>query len=299
MSNNRDKWVMMSRIRNEARWIVRNLERTFQVVSTVVLWDDGSDDDTEAQVLKAVTGRERNLETFGDAVETAWGWIHSWRLGDGSACELHYIHSPFRPAVRPKQSVSEIRDKNALWEYVKAKVPFEFVLCLDGDEMLSQAAVRAFPELTTALHTGAADMVHIPFVYLWDREDQQRVDGIYGVGPDGLPRLRFPRAFSVRRVTEQQLFDMRFAWEGTKGGFHCGSVPRESFHPAPDDLRSATWRAPIIHFGYLHDADRRKKWEFYNQIDPNNEFEGRYMHIIGEPNQHAPGPVQLVPYEDV
>lgn len=287
MSNDRDKWVMMARIRNEARWIERNLERTFQVCRTAVLWDDGSDDETEVE-CSDFSGRH------GVYSAAPWGWVREF---GGNV--LHFIHSPFRPAVRHKQNVSEIRDKNALWEYVKARVEFSHVLCLDGDEMLSLDAVRNFHQLTEALDSGRADMVHIPFVYLWDREDLQRVDGIYGLGPDGIPRLRFPRAFSINRITEDQLFDMRFAWEGTRGGFHCGSVPRESFHPAPDDVRIATLSRPIIHFGYLYDEDRRKKVAFYRSIDPDDQFEGNYNHCIGEPDQHAPGPVQLVPYEDV
>jgi hypothetical protein len=55
---------------------------------------------------------------------------------------------------------------------------------------------------------------------------------------------------------------------------------------------------PVVHFGYLDEAERQRKYVFYNKIDPGNQVEGEYRHIIGEPDVHAPGPVELVAYKD-
>lgn len=292
MSETRDSVIMMARVRNEERWIARNLERTFQVAKTVVLWDDGSTDNTFGHALHAA------FPVFGtgvDPLEPGTVEVHSSKYR-----ELHYLRSPFRPAVNEMFEVSEIRDKNMLWEYVKAQVKFKHVLCVDGDEMLSLEAIRHFDEAIAQLESGS-DMIALPFVYLWNNEQTRRVDGIYGYLPDGLQRLRFPRLFSVQRVDPYDLYEMRFAWMGHRqgrkvlGGFHCGSVPQENFTPK---VSGPVFPYPIVHFGYMDPADRQRKFEWYNKIDPGNKFEGEYRHIIEQPNIHASGPTELVPWED-
>jgi len=275
----------MMRIRNEDRWIAYSIQRTFQVLDTIVILDDGSDDLTGYEVLSQIMGRQQALDT------------RQWRSGTIKIAEkngkrIHYIKSPFRPAVRPTQAVSEIRDKNFLWEYCKSAVPFTHMLCLDGDEVMSRVFIDDFDGLVDALDQ-AVDVMTFPFIYLWDSDTQIRVDGIYGDLPDKHQRLRFPRAFTIKRVTSDQLHIMRFSWEGSKGGFHCGSIPRENFKTTVGDIVGAFYARPIIHYGYRDAADRLRKYKFYNQIDPGNVFEGEYKHIIGEPNVHAPGPVEL------
>jgi hypothetical protein len=212
---------------------------------------------------------------------------------------LHYVHSPFRPAVRDKENVNEIRDKNMLWYYVKARTQFKNVLCLDGDEVLSLEALRQWSEIEKNLDHGV-DMITIPFVYLWDSESQARVDGIYGDAEDGHPKLRFPRIFTIQRISDQNLFDQHFSWEGTKGGFHCGSIPMVHFETSRPHapLNGRFIPAPVAHYGYVDDPLRQRKFKFYREIDPGNKVEGEYLHIIGEPDLHAPGPLEFKPWED-
>lgn len=283
----REDWVCMMRVRNEGRWIRRSLERTFEVCKTVVLLDDGSEDETVEEAACALGEiADHYDDTFFPSL-------------DGQR-ELHVIHSPFRPAVRKKEGVNEIRDKNFLWYYTKARVAFKHVLCLDGDEVLTKEAIRQWPQVEQFVEHGV-DMLTIPFVYLWDSEDQCRVDGIYGDLGDGQPRLRFPRIFSITRVDEQQVFDMHFSWEGTKGGFHCGSIPQVHFTTRHQEggINGHFVAAPVAHYGYIDDSLRQRKFVFYNSIDPGNKAEGEYKHIIGQPDVHAPGPVELQPWEDV
>jgi len=307
----RGQVACMMRIRNEARWIRSILERAFHLVGSIVVLDDGSDDETILECLRAVyqddalaqeayEGTRDALSTTGyyvwDVTQTAAN-VRDVELTP-AARVLHVLQSPFRPATaRPTQAVSEIRDKNFLWEYCKANVPFLHMLCLDGDELPSRRFMRQFGQAIAALER-QVDIMHIPFVYLWDAPGQIRMDGIYGLADDALPRLRFPRLFSIARVSSEQLHIMRFSWEGSKGGFHCGSIPRENFRPNGVDPVAAIYAQPLIHFGYWDGEDRQRKFEFYNRIDPGNTFEGEYRHIIGQPNQHAPGPVVLVPWED-
>jgi len=244
------------------------------------------------------------VNKMSDMQLTHWGWVQTHKAEYGP-CELHWINSPFRPAVRDILAVSEIRDKQALWEYVKSNVLFTHVLCMDGDEMLSRALLKNFGQLEHLL-ANAYDIIHIPFIYLWNEEGVRRVDGIYGPADDGLPKFRVPRAFTIARVEEYDLFEQRFSWEGHRqgrkvlGGFHCGSIPRENYRifEGQRDLAATTIPWPIVHFGYMHKADRHTKFDFYNRIDPGNVFEGGYTHMIEVPNLHAPGPTRLEPYED-
>lgn len=292
MITGRDRTACMMRCRNEARWIRRSLERTFQVARTVVIWDDGSDDD---MIEQATTFLDPHA-----GLRWSEGPPNPWILEEKD-CALHIVYSPFRQhVVRTKEAVNEIRDKNCLWSYCKSSVDFEIMLCLDGDEILTQEAVREWPQAVERLAT-SVDVLHLPFIYLWDSEDRRRVDGIYGDVPNTLPRyarLNFPRVFTIRRLTPAQLFDTCFQWFGTQGSMHCGSIPRQNFRPNNADPTSALAFLPVAHMGYI-DADlRQRKFEFYNLVDPSNDAEGRYEHIVGRPDIHAPGPLEFVAWED-
>jgi hypothetical protein len=290
--NERDATVCMMRIRNEARWMARGLARSFRVCRAVAVWDDGSTDDTEARVQAFFA------ETVGGAVRMRhmpWGWLwcglHREGLGH---MELHYLKTPFRPARREIQNVDEVRDKNVLWEYVKAQLEFRCVVCLDGDEMLSLTTLREWPSLLAAMGDGV-DMFVLPIVYLWDSERQRRIDGWYGDAGDGRPLVRPPRIITVAHSSDDEIFQLHFAHNDQRGSFHCGSVPRAG---VAREWRVSTAPGVIVHFGYLHADDRCRKYEWYNRIDPDNEFEGRYAHVVGLPDRHAPGPLQLAPWED-
>lgn len=295
----REQTVMMARIKNEARWIGRNLERTWQVCSKVVLLDDGSTDATESVAFQSLLTVESLTDLKGDSVPDPSGDTVSW-IAKGTTLggfgELHFLKSPYIRGIRPKERVNEIRDKNHLWYYVKGAIDFRYVLALDGDEMLSNRALRGWPAAMQLLQ-GKIDMLTLPYIYLWDSETKRRNDGIYGNASDQVPHLRFPRLFTIRRVDPQTLFEMRFHWVGQKGGFHCGSIPQEAFQRI-GPVGAVAPELEVIHFGYIDDPLRQSKFVFYNEIDPGNEGEGCYLHIIGQPDQHAPGPVNLIDYYD-
>jgi len=238
---------------------------------------------------------DATLDYQSDAVISMWGERFTGK-GLHGQCELHYVHSPFRPALNELEEVSEIRDKNVLWWYVKSQVKFKHVLCLDGDEMLSNALLRNFDKALEVLENGI-DIMTFPFVYLWNDEKHRRVDGVY-------KNFSVPRLFTVARVDPFDVYEMRFAWQGHRqgrrvlGGFHCGSVPQENFLPNGKTPFRAMFQDPVVHFGYMEPADRQAKYEWYNKIDPGNTFEGQYLHIIEKKNVHAPGSVELVEWRD-
>lgn len=288
----RDQTAAMYRVKNEARWIQRSLDRTFQVCQTIVILDDGSTDETEEECAASL-GEQAEVH------RQSWGWTGEEERAEGG-CVLHFLYSPFTGNVRPHYRVSEIRDRNVLWWFCQANVRFDYMLCLDGDEWLSLDAIKHWPDVIAMTDQGV-DIVLLPFVYLWDGEDQQRWDGLYGPGQSTNKTLCFPRLFTWQRVGMQDQFDMRFAWEGSQGGFHCGSVPMEKFLVSENRIapQRGTFPHLIVHAGYIDATMRRAKYEFYNRINPGNVFEGQYAHCIGEPDRWCPGPVQLAPYRDV
>lgn len=286
----RDQIAAMYRIKNEGRWIQRSLRRTFAVASKVVIFDDGSTDNTEAECGFALNAALTD--------KSPWGWI-ARGVSDYDKAEIHYIQSPFATTIRPKERVNEVRDKNILWSYCKSVIECHHFLCIDGDEYLSRAAIRNF-KVGVDMLEATYDYLDVPVVYLWDKENRIRVDGVYGRAGDGLPQLRFPRLFTIKRMTELELFKHHFEMNTQWGaGFHCGSVPLAGFSPQGKPGIRGLFKHPIVHLGYIDKALRDWKFDFYTTLDPNNQQEGGYVHIIEKPNYYCPGPTRFGQWEDV
>jgi hypothetical protein len=55
----------------------------------------------------------------------------------------------------------------------------------------------------------------------------------------------------------------------------------------------------LKHFGYMTRQKRLQKYQWYNDVDPNNAAEDYYRHIAEIPGAHfAPGPAQLVEWTE-
>jgi glycosyltransferase involved in cell wall biosynthesis len=169
--------------------------------------------------------------------------------------------TPFLCASMPKTSVfdspfhglNESRDKNYLLEKCQEQKP-DWIIWIDGDEVLGTAS---YPAITESLYSPKQCM-SFKVLYLWDREDQVRTDGVYG---------DFRRQSMFRPISGAK-------FDGQAPGFHCGNVPK------------ALWRSclypdvELLHLGYLWKADRIRKYEWYNRQDPNNKAEDGYKHIV-------------------
>jgi glycosyltransferase involved in cell wall biosynthesis len=177
----------------------------------------------------------------------------------------------------PFEGLQEARDKNWLLERVIAERP-EWIIAIDGDEMLAPSGIETLREAMQ----GQYPCLSLRVLYLWDREDQVRVDGVYG---------DFHR---------ESVFKPNGSWFQSFGGpsFHCGNVPWGA-----RQKRQVLSDVPLLHLGYLHKEDRIRKYEFYNNADPGNEREDSYKHtVVGDlfPSdsrfQHG-GPLELRPLE--
>lgn len=182
------------------------------------------------------------------------------------------------PAVEvhdsPFTGLDEARDKNWLLDQARDA---DWILMIDGDEMLEAGGAA---KLSKAAEAAAPRVKALAFrvLYLWDTEEQYRVDGVYG---------RLARASMFRPGSH------RFIPTGVGGNFHCGNVPLAL------QLDSLNPGLALLHFGYLHKGDRIRKYHWYREQDPNNKFEDGYRHmVIGDlfpahsEFRHA-GPLQL------
>ncbi len=173
----------------------------------------------------------------------------------------------------------EARDKNFMLE-LAIGYRADWVLMIDGDEELTAASV---PILQQALKRKDVRSISMDVLYLWDEEQQVRVDGVY------------------REFLRQSIFRPgRARYEcGRPPNFHCGNVPaaqRFPYHRSP---------AQLLHYGYLDRADRVRKYEWYNRIDPNNRHEDCYIHMVigdlvpAETKASHGGPLKLRPLSEV
>lgn len=264
------------RIKNEARWIAASLKATLKVVSICVILDDHSTDETEHECAGLCTHRIPLEWWQRENLRGQTGWA-----GTVEKSLLVYCKSNF-------SGVDEARDKDYLLTLLDAcqAVHVEWLLALDGDEILSRKAVSALQS-----RPDIPPIVTFPFFYLWDYPDVRRIDGIYGDSPDGYPKLRFPRLAHLPSYG-QPLNSLRYQRTQRGPHFHCGSLPR----PYPEAPEFAPY--PVLHYGYIDEEMRQAKYEFYTHLDPNNKAEGDYKHIIGKPNIHAPGPLEFRTLED-
>ena len=213
----------MMRCKNEARWIKRSIESIAPLCNAgIVVLDDHSTDGT-AEIALGLSGR----------VKAA------------------VIPSPFR-------GLDEVRDKNALLD-MALKTKADWVVCIDGDEVLMPGhADRLKIEMQRIMENGAAiRALAFSILYLWDREDQIRVDGVYG---------------SMSRVSAFRPGKERF--EPTGGvNFHCGNCPQAIQGRAHAGVS-------LLHYGYMERDDRLRKYSWYNAKDPHNFSENEYRHIV-------------------
>lgn len=235
------KTVGLYRVKNEARWIAESLQRTLQCAQHVCLLDDHSTDNT-VEIAQVYKG----VEIF---------------------------RSPF-------QGLDEARDREFLL-HAAIFSNADWVLFLDGDEVLTPSAVREVQQIV-ALNIGGVFTFRI--AYLWDSPHKERQDNMYR-------NFHAPRLFSL---FDQDKSKLHYRTTDHGGNLHCGQVPRGMVGP----FRQA--HSPIKHYGYMLQEDRERKHKFYNEVDTaqGRAREGNYDHVLGKSNKLTTEPFRVVDFSD-
>lgn len=180
----------------------------------------------------------------------------------------------------PFEGVNEGRDKRFLLDVAVRAQP-GWVLWIDGDEVLERTAPDV---LRGEFARSQFSSLSFQVLYFWNYLDVYRSDGCYE---------SFWRR-SAFRVRGQDAGAFHFPSAGGEADLHNGGNCPQGILGA-----NASSRARIKHYGYLRPEERHRKFEWYNRIDPNNEAEDRYRHIIETPGaRHAPGPTVLTEWRE-
>jgi hypothetical protein len=186
--------------------------------------------------------------------------------------------------------LDKTRDKNIMLATLLHHIPRSeqnetnqhWVLAIDGDEELEPSTIPFLLDCVTANPT--AYCIGLRVLYLWDTEDQVRVDGVYS-------RMIRPSLFRIINSA------YRFLPTPFPGNLHCPNVPQELLWNRVDSS------AVLRHYGYLHRSNRIAKWESNVAEHPDSEGEDYYRHcIIGDVPSLPPstilkhaGPLTLEP----
>jgi len=200
------------------------------------------------------------------------------------------FHSPFAD-----QGFDECRDKNWLMEQVIAACSPDWILGLDGDEELEPEGAEKIKRILS--RNPPVDCFGLRFLYLWDGLDQIRVDGRYS---------SMTRQSLFRALPGYKFEDYYPDRPGTHAGLHCSN--------APFQMRTASMNVFLLHYGYVFKMDRIRKYRWIRGIDPVNEVEDNYRHMVqgdlpdfpadakfkhGGPLELRKLPARLVPRFDV
>jgi glycosyltransferase involved in cell wall biosynthesis len=222
------------RVKNEARWIEQSIRSILPMCSRVHVFDDHSTDGTPA--IAAAIPRVTVLGSLFTGTD-------------------------------------EVRDKNELLKHVDALGGADWIIMIDGDEVLHEPE-SSLPNMV--MMCGRYDAISFPVLYLWDRPDQVRVDGVYG---------DFQRESAFRYQGE------RFVRTSQGGNFHCGNVPPQIRR---NRARVARLNVPLLHYGYMDRADRIRKYAWYNSLDPHNRIEDGYRHVVQGDVPEVPATAKLL-----
>lgn len=224
----------------------------------------------KAPVKIAVMMRVKNeARWIGRVIDSVKALGPVYVMDDGSTDDTYLIARDHGARLLPSpyacDPLDECRDKNFLLSVVKAEAEPDWILCIDGDEELEPAGIE---KIRKACESGRADVFSLRVLYLWDGVDQIRFDRKYS----GLARM------SLFRVIDGLSFKSMYAdVPGTvcHTGMHCENAPLTGGNLVADTLN-----AYLLHYGYMLKEDRIKKYEWYNRVDPNNEIEDCYRHIV-------------------
>jgi glycosyltransferase involved in cell wall biosynthesis len=246
------------RVRNESRWIKRVIQSIKPLCREILVLDDFSDDDT-ADICE-----QEGCIVYRNAVP--WVDVDGRKVSDESAGKEFLLNKLYGQIPKDLKHFTLGNPESPFW-----------ALSIDGDEELHPHDVQILQESVNRPNIHA---LSLKIIYLWDRPDQWRVDGVYG---------RFARP-SMFRLMNQQFRYKRTPFGGG-ANFHCSSIPQELIHHSQDPR--ARCDARLLHWGYYDRELRMKKYEFYTRVDPGNVAEDGYRHVVQGDIPEVPAEMKL------
>lgn len=233
-------FVAMIRAKNEERWISAVLESIRPLCAKVFLMDDHSTD--------------RTVE-FAKRFEPM----------------VSVLPSPF-------EGLNESRDKNWLYDQIIMRCEPEWILCIDGDEVLEANG----PDIIrhTCAEQPERQAFSLQIAFMWDSRETVRVDRIYR--DFWRPSLFRPFIPDVNKPDDMKVAQ-EFRFKSTPFGrhvnsdqpnLHCSSVPQRRIHGR------GLCPARLKHYGYMWREDRVRKLDYYTSIDWKNDSENWYRHMV-------------------
>ena len=187
----------------------------------------------------------------------------------------HVVSSPFAG-----QGLDERRDKNWFLGYVKDVCKPDWIIMIDGDEELEPGG---WEKINAVLETNPpVDCFAVRFLYFWNSFDTVRVDGVY----KNMMRQ------SVFRADSNLEFKSFYEGDGKNTnhvGLHVSNAPglgNKTLRVAPLDVF-------LYHYGYVHKEDRIRKYEWITKLDPANEAEDFYRHMVQGDLDSVPSDAKL------
>lgn len=232
------EFVAMLRIKNEVRWIREVLEALLPLCDRLFVLDDHSTDGT-AEICAAVP-------------------------------RTTVLQSPF-------VGLNESRDKNWLYDQIVRECKPEWILCIDGDEVLEKRGPQIVRD--TCKDFPDCNAFALKIAFLWNDPRTVRVDRIYD---DFWRPSIFRPYFDQPMVPDSRKLLSEFRFMSTPFGrkrgndqpnLHCSSIPQRFIH------QNRICPARLKHYGYMERAWRVKKLDYYTSIDWLNRSEDCYRHM--------------------
>lgn len=232
-------FVGMLRIKNESQWIAEVLESILPLCQKVFILDDHSTDNT---------------------IEIC-----------------HRYHPKVDVLPSPFTGLNETRDKNWLYDEIIRRCRPEYILCIDGDEVLEARGPDLIREAVSKKPDVRSFVLKIAF--MWGGRDLVRTDRIYS---DFWRPSLFKPVHEIPGDADSRKLQTEFRFMATPFGravgndqpnLHCSSVPQRFIHGRQ------MCAARLKHYGYMERETRVKKLDFYTGCDWKNLAEDCYRHI--------------------
>jgi len=233
------KFAGMLRIKNEEPWIAEVIESIRDLCDVIYVLDDHSTDRTAEICMRY-------------------------------APQLHLLPSPFI-------GMDESRDKNWLYDQIVRECKPEWIVCIDGDEVLEKNGPEAIRKHVEAHPT--IDSYKLKIEYMWNGRDLVRTDRIYGdFWRPSMFRPFHPdpdKPDDLKVMNEFRFMATPFGRQrgNDKPNLHCSSVPQRRIHGA------GRMPARLKHYGYMTRQNRVAKLDYYTSIDWKNLAEDCYRHM--------------------